>query len=87
MISVDNAFNSELIWRDLPGFTEPLFLHRGAFMPIELLAPEKFSFQDYFCVELALRFQHDPNLRLVIEPLNGEDANLFVEIDQKSRLI
>jgi len=56
-------------------------------MPIELLAPEKFSFQDYFCVELALRFQHDPNLRLVIEPLNGEDANLFVEIDQKSRLI
>ena len=87
MISIDIRFNYELIWRDLPGLIEPLFLHGGTFMSIELLAPEKFSFQDYFCVELALRFQHDPNLRLVVEPLNGEDANLFVEIDQKTRLI
>ena len=43
-------------------------------MSIEIVGPEKFAFQDLACLDLMLRFADDPGLRLIVEPLGGEDA-------------
>ena len=47
-------------------------------MSIELTGPEKFTFQDEVCVSLALEFIETASA-LIIEPANGEDAELIFE--------
>ena len=45
-------------------------------MSIERTAPERFDFQDLVCIELALRFEQDAGLSILIEQGSGEDALL-----------
>lgn len=47
-------------------------------MSIELIGPEKFTFQDEVSVSLALEFIETASA-LIIEPTNGEDAELIFE--------
>lgn len=45
-------------------------------MSIETIAPEMFDFQDSVCVEIMLRFFSFTRARFIVEPKDGEDAEL-----------
>ena len=55
-------------------------------MSIELTGPEKFSFQDAVCALLALEFIETASA-LIIEPANGEDAELVFESGETRNIV
>jgi hypothetical protein len=55
-------------------------------MSIEITGPEKFAFQDMVCVFLAIHFSAN-KAALVIEPINGEDAQLTVEAQSARQVV
>ena len=46
-------------------------------MSISIIAPQKFKFQDAVCIEMMLRFEDLGDARFIVEPPNGEDAELY----------
>jgi hypothetical protein len=45
-------------------------------MSIARVAPDKFDFQDFVCIDMMLRFAAYANARCLIEPDDGEDAQI-----------
>ena len=57
-------------------------------MSIAIIAPQKFDFQDTVCVEMMLRFFYFRDARFIVEPENGEDAELqFAPTDSARRVL
>lgn len=50
-------------------------------MSIEVIGPQKYEFQDYVCLLMALRFRDFPGLEVFIEPSGREDALFHLSID------
>lgn len=57
-------------------------------MSIAIIAPQMFDFQDTVCVEMMLRFFCFTDARFLVEPENGEDAELqFAPTDSARRIL
>ena len=56
-------------------------------MSIAITGPEKYDLQDLVCAEIALRFEVSPDSVMILEPANGEDAELMFTVSGKTRVV
>ncbi len=56
-------------------------------MSIEITGPQKYLFQDRVCVLLAIIHADNSNASLEIEPKDGEDAQLTLNLGGKQRIL
>lgn len=56
-------------------------------MSISITGPEKYDLQDLVCAEIALRFEVSHGSAMILEPLDGEDAELTLKSSGKARKV
>jgi hypothetical protein len=56
-------------------------------MSIAITGPEKYDLQDLVCAEVALQLETSPDSVMILEPTDGEDAELRVAVSGQTRVV
>jgi hypothetical protein len=56
-------------------------------MSIAITGPEKYDLQDLVCAEIAIRFETSPDSVMILEPADGEDAELTFTVSGQRRVV